>query len=110
MFPVLKQDKVHVTITQHNTRFSNTRTLENMDGVKVAALWVEDATSAYEETMKRGARSLWSLRLRKMNLESVLEFIPMEKQFIFLGDKIIKVFSCLDTKNGNQIIIQNQQV
>jgi 4-hydroxyphenylpyruvate dioxygenase len=29
------------------------------DGVKVAAR-VEDATSAYEETMKRGARSLWS--------------------------------------------------
>jgi 4-hydroxyphenylpyruvate dioxygenase len=27
------------------------------DGVKVVALWVEDARSAYEETIKRGARS-----------------------------------------------------
>jgi hypothetical protein len=27
------------------------------DGVKVVALWVDDATSAYNETVKRGARS-----------------------------------------------------
>jgi len=27
------------------------------DGVKVVALWVEDATKSYEETIKRGARS-----------------------------------------------------
>jgi 4-hydroxyphenylpyruvate dioxygenase len=33
--------------------------------MKVAALWVEDATSAYQETMKRGARSLWSQQLKR---------------------------------------------
>jgi 4-hydroxyphenylpyruvate dioxygenase len=27
--------------------------------------WVEDATSAYQETMKRGARSLWSQQLKR---------------------------------------------
>jgi 4-hydroxyphenylpyruvate dioxygenase len=35
------------------------------DGVKVAALWVEDATSAYEETMKRGARSFMEPTVEK---------------------------------------------
>jgi 4-hydroxyphenylpyruvate dioxygenase len=33
--------------------------------VKVAALWVEDATSAYEETMKRGARSFMEPTIEK---------------------------------------------
>jgi 4-hydroxyphenylpyruvate dioxygenase len=36
--------------------------------VKVAALWVEDATSAYQETMKRGARSFMEPTVEKMNL------------------------------------------
>jgi 4-hydroxyphenylpyruvate dioxygenase len=36
--------------------------------VKVAALWVEDATSAYQETMK--CCSFWSQQLKKMNLRS----------------------------------------
>ena len=32
-------------------------TLIHGDGVKVVALWVEDATKAWEETTKRGAKS-----------------------------------------------------
>jgi 4-hydroxyphenylpyruvate dioxygenase len=53
------------------------------DGVKVAALWVEDATSAYQETMKRGARSLWSNEKDEFG-EVVRGFILTEKPFMFL--------------------------
>jgi 4-hydroxyphenylpyruvate dioxygenase len=52
--------------------------------MEVAALWVEDATSAYQETMKRGARSLWSQQLKK-NLAKwfVRGFILTEKRSCF---------------------------
>jgi 4-hydroxyphenylpyruvate dioxygenase len=53
------------------------------DGVK-AALWVEDATSAYQETMKRGARSFMEPTVEKMNLKwFVRGFILTERPFMF---------------------------
>ncbi len=56
---VLKQDKIRLVLT--TALNSNSRIGEHVkkhgDGVKVIALWVEDARSSYEETVKRGAKS-----------------------------------------------------
>ena len=55
---VLQQDKIRLVLT--TPLHSDTEIAEHIkkhgDGVKVIALWVEDARSAYEETVKRGAR------------------------------------------------------
>ncbi len=56
---VLGQDKIRLVLTTPLTENSpiNDHLRKHGDGVKVVALWVEDAKSAYNETMKRGARS-----------------------------------------------------
>ena len=56
---VLGQDKIRLVLTTPLTENSpiNDHLRKHGDGVKVVALWVENARSAYEETMKRGARS-----------------------------------------------------
>jgi 4-hydroxyphenylpyruvate dioxygenase len=55
---VLKQDKIRLVLT--TALNSNSPIGEHVkkhgDGVKVIALWVEDARSAFEETTKRGAK------------------------------------------------------
>jgi len=55
---VLKQDKIRLVLTTPLNADSpiNDHLKKHGDGVKVAALWVEDARSAFEETTKRGAR------------------------------------------------------
>jgi 4-hydroxyphenylpyruvate dioxygenase len=56
---VLKQDKIRLVLT--TALNSNSPIGEHVkkhgDGVKVIALWVEDARHSYEETTKRGAKS-----------------------------------------------------
>ena len=56
---VLKQDKIRLVLTSPLTSKQeiNKHVVKHGDGVKVVALWVEDARSAYEETTKRGAKS-----------------------------------------------------
>ncbi|SFN44263.1 4-hydroxyphenylpyruvate dioxygenase [Bizionia echini] len=56
---VLKQDKIRLVLTTPLTSSSpiNDHIVKHGDGVKVVALWVDDARSAYEETTKRGAKS-----------------------------------------------------
>ncbi len=56
---VLKQDKIRLVLTTPLTSKSpiNNHIVKHGDGVKVIALWVDDARSAYEETTKRGAKS-----------------------------------------------------
>ena len=56
---VLKQDKIRLVLTTALTSDSpiGEHVKKHGDGVKVVALWVEDARKAYEETIKRGARS-----------------------------------------------------
>jgi 4-hydroxyphenylpyruvate dioxygenase len=56
---VLQQDKIRLVLT---TSFDPENEISDHvrkhgDGVKVIALWVDDARSAYEETIKRGAKS-----------------------------------------------------
>ena len=56
---VLKQDKIRLVLTTPITEGGpiNEHINKHGDGVKVVALWVEDATKAWEETTKRGAKS-----------------------------------------------------
>ena len=59
---VLKQDKIRLVLTtplKSNNPISE-HIRKHGDGIKVIALWVDDARSAYEETMKRGAVSVFA--------------------------------------------------
>lgn len=55
---VLEQDKIRLVITAPLTPESELweHIRQHGDGVKVVALWVDDATSAFQETVKRGAK------------------------------------------------------
>ena len=56
---VLKQDKIRLVLTTPLNEGGpiNEHINKHGDGVKVVALWVEDATKAWEETTMRGAKS-----------------------------------------------------
>ncbi len=56
---VLVQDKIKLVLTTPLNSKSpiNDHIVKHGDGVKIIALWVDDARSAYEETTKRGAKS-----------------------------------------------------
>ncbi|WP_341215218.1 4-hydroxyphenylpyruvate dioxygenase [uncultured Wocania sp.] len=56
---VLKQDKIRLVLTTPLNSKSkiNEHIVKHGDGVKVVALWVEDARKAYQETTSRGAKS-----------------------------------------------------
>ena len=55
---VLKQDKIRLVLTTALKSDSpiGEHVKKHGDGVKIVALWVEDARSAFEETTKRGAK------------------------------------------------------
>jgi len=55
---VLKQDKIRLVLTTALNSESpvGEHVKKHGDGVKVVALWVDDATAAFEETTKRGAK------------------------------------------------------
>lgn len=70
------KDRASYVLVQNKLRFVLTTPLyphgelaehvvKHGDGVKVLALWVDDATKAYEETMKRGAKSYMEPRTEK---------------------------------------------
>jgi len=56
---VLKQGKIRLVLTTplNEDGLINEHINKHGDGVKVVALWVEDATKAWQETTKRGAKS-----------------------------------------------------
>ena len=56
---VLKQDKIRLVLTTALTSTSpiGVHVKKHGDGVKVIALWVEDARKSWEETTQRGAKS-----------------------------------------------------
>lgn len=64
---VLQQGKIRLVLTTPLTSESpiNDHLRKHGDGVKVVALWVEDARSAWEETTKRGARSFMEPTVEK---------------------------------------------
>lgn len=56
---VLKQDKIRIVLTTPLNSKSklNDHIVKHGDGVKIVALWVDDAKKSWEETTKRGAKS-----------------------------------------------------
>ncbi len=66
---VLVQDKIKIVLTTPLPHSRNGEIFNHItqhgDGVKVIALWVEDATKAWEETVKRGASSYFEPRSEK---------------------------------------------
>ena len=56
---VLKQDKIRIVLTTalNSKSAIGEHVKKHGDGVKVIALWVDDAKKAYEETIERGAKS-----------------------------------------------------
>jgi len=66
---VVVQDKIRLVLTSPMTGSSNPEINEHIvkhgDGVKVIALWVEDAKKSWEETTKRGAKSCFEPRVEK---------------------------------------------
>ncbi|WP_062061286.1 4-hydroxyphenylpyruvate dioxygenase [Aquimarina longa] len=56
---VLQQDKIRLVLTSplQPDGDINKHINAHGDGVKVVALWVDDATKSYDETIKRGAKS-----------------------------------------------------
>ncbi len=64
---VLKQDKIRLVLTTPLSSKSpiNDHIVKHGDGVKVVALWVEDARKSFEETTKRGAKPFMEPTLEK---------------------------------------------
>lgn len=66
---VVVQDKIRLVLTTPMPLTENTEIFDHItrhgDGVKVIALWVEDARKAWEETTSRGAESFFEPRVEK---------------------------------------------
>ena len=64
---VLQQDKIRLVLTSplKSGGEINKHINAHGDGVKTIALWVDDATRSYQETVKRGAKSYFEPKLLK---------------------------------------------
>ena len=64
---VLKQDKIRLVLTTALKSDSpiGEHVKKHGDGVKVIALWVDDAKKSWEETTKRGAKSFMEPTIEK---------------------------------------------
>ncbi len=64
---VVKQDKIKLVLTTPLNSDSEIgeHIKKHGDGVKVIALWVDDARKSYEETIKRGAKSYFEPKVEK---------------------------------------------
>jgi len=94
---VLKQDKIRIVLT---TALNSKSTIgehvkKHGDGVKVIALWVEDAKKAYDETIERGAKSYL-----KPITESD-EFGEVVKSGIFTYGETVHIFIERKNYKGN---------
>ena len=96
---VLKQDKIRLVLTTPLNENSpiNDHLRKHGDGVKVVALWVENASSAYQETMKRGARSFMEPTVEKD------EFGEVVRSGIYTYGETVHIF--VERKNYNGIFL-----
>lgn len=64
---VLKQDKIRLVLTTplKSTSPISDHIKQHGDGIKVIALWVDNATKAFEETTKRGAKPYFQPTVEK---------------------------------------------
>ncbi|CAN1552466.1 COG3185 4-hydroxyphenylpyruvate dioxygenase and related hemolysins [Flavobacteriaceae bacterium] len=96
---VLKQDKIRLVLTTPLNENSpiNDHLRKHGDGVKVVALWVEDAKNAYEETIKRGGRSFMEPTVEKD------EFGEVVRSGIYTYGETVHIF--VERKNYNGIFL-----
>ena len=100
---VLKQDKIRLVLTTPLNADSpiNEHLKKHGDGVKVVALWVDDARSAYEETMKRGAKSFMEPTVEKD------EFGEVVRSGIYTYGETVHVF--VERKNYKGLFLPGYQ-
>ena len=112
---MLNQDKIKLVLTTPLTSKSpiNDHIVKHGDGVKVVALWVEDARKAYEETTNRGAKSYMEPAVEKDEHGEVVRagiYTYGETVHMFVERKNYTVLFYQVLKNGNRITTQNLQV
>ncbi|WP_438972423.1 4-hydroxyphenylpyruvate dioxygenase [Polaribacter sp.] len=92
---VLTQDKIKLILTTPLNSKSpiNDHIVKHGDGVKVIALWVEDARKAYEETTSRGAKSYMEPTVEKD------EFGEVVRSGIYTYGETVHLF--VERKNYN---------
>ncbi len=92
---VLQQGKIRLVLTTPLTNDSilNDHLKKHGDAVKVAALWVEDARSAFEETTKRGAKPFMEPTVEKD------EFGEVVRSGIYTYGETVHMF--VERKNYN---------
>ncbi|PJR04664.1 4-hydroxyphenylpyruvate dioxygenase [Avrilella dinanensis] len=89
---VIKQDKIRLVLTTALNSQSpiGEHVKKHGDGVKVIALWVEDARKSYEETVKRGAKSFMEPTVTKDENGEIVQagiFAYGETVFLFTERK-----------------------
>jgi len=96
---VLKQDKIRLILTTPLNSKSpiNNHIVKHGDGVKVVALWVDDARKSYEETTKRGAKSYMEPVVEKD------EFGEVVRAGIYTYGETVHMF--VERKNYNGIFM-----
>ncbi|TPD73699.1 4-hydroxyphenylpyruvate dioxygenase [Flavobacterium microcysteis] len=96
---VLKQDKIRLVLTTplNGDSVLNDHLRKHGDGVKVAALWVEDARSAFEETTKRGAKPFMEPTVEKD------EFGEVVRAGIYTYGETVHMF--VERKNYNGVFL-----
>lgn len=100
---VLQQDKIRLVLTTPLTAESelNNHLRIHGDGVRVAALWVEDARSAFEETTKRGARPYMEPTVEQD------EFGEVVRSGIYTYGDTVHIF--VERKNYNGVFLPGYQ-
>ena len=101
---VLAQDKIRLVLTTPLSSDSpiNQHLTKHGDGVKVIALWVEDATKSFEETTKRGAKPFMQPTLEKD------EFGEVIRSGIYTYGETVHVF--VERKNYKGVFLPGYQV
>ncbi len=96
---VLKQDKIRLVLTTPLNSNSpiNDHLRKHGDGVKVIALWVEDAKSAWHETTNRGAKSFMEPTTEKD------EFGEVIRSGIYTYGETVHIF--VERKNYNGLFL-----
>jgi len=96
---VLKQDKIRLVLTTPLNPESpiNQHIVKHGDGVKVIALWVEDATKSFEETTKRGAKPFMEPTIEKDEHGEVV------RSGIYTYGETVHIF--VERKNYNGIFL-----
>ena len=100
---VLKQDKIRLVLTTPLNEDGpiNQHINKHGDGVKVVALWVDDATKAWQETTKRGAKSFMEPTTEKDENGSVI------RSGIHTYGETVHIF--VERKNYNGIFLPGFQ-